>query len=370
MGRSIQLGRIFGIPFRLDYSWFLIFILVTTLLALYILPVEWSTAARWGIGVITSILFFASVLAHELSHSLVGMRAGIPVKSITLFFFGGVAHIGREASDPGTELRMAAAGPLCSLALAGIFFGISFATRNVNEYVSILTLWLAWINGILAAFNLIPGFPLDGGRVLRAIVWKISGNYMRASRVATSGGYITSYLFIAGGIFLLFFSDYFFNGLWFIFLGFFLNGATRNSYRQTELREALKGLTAGQVMSRDLPRIPRQTTIGELVRGPLLTATSPCFLIMDGDRLDGVLTMRQLRAVPRAQWELTTAAQAMTPAEGLRAVRPGDAALSILERMDEEGIDVVAVASGGQPTGIVLRDELIRFAMRLGELKA
>ena len=370
MGRSIQLGKIFGIPFRLDLSWFLIFIFITVMLSLYIFPEDWPQLMRWAIGIVTSIIFFASVLAHELAHSLVGIRNGIPVKSITLFFFGGVAHIGKEASRATTELKMAAAGPLCSIALAGVFYAISWLTSGFNEYVATFTLWLAYINGILAIFNMIPGFPLDGGRVLRAIVWLVTGNYMRATRIATMAGYGVSYVFILGGIFMLFFlRGGWFNGLWFIFLGFFLNSAVRASYHQTTLRDSLKGFTAQDVMTHDFPHVPRNITIRELVQGQLLTSASQCFLVTDGESVGGLLTMQQVKRVPREYWDITTTGQAMTPVEKLKMVQSSDDALSILEQMDEENLEQVTVVREGRVVGMILRDNLIRFAQRRRELK-
>ena len=371
MGKSIQLGRIFGIPFRLDYSWFLIFIFITLLLSLSVFPTgypDWSAVSYWVVGIATSLLFFASVLAHELAHSLVGRRMGIPAKSITLFFFGGIAHIGKEASRPTAELKMAIAGPLCSLALAGIFYGISWLCSGFSEHLTALTGWLYMINGILAVFNMIPGFPLDGGRVVRSIVWLTTGNYMRATRIATMAGYGVSYLFILGG-FITFVLVSWLNGLWFIFLGFFLNSAARMTYRQSTLRESLKGFTAQDVLTRDFPRVPRHLTIRELVNGTLLTTSSQCFLVTDGDRVVGSLTMQQVKEVPQEYWDLTTTGQSMTPLENLKMVQPSDKALSILERMDEENLELVAVVMEGRFIGMILRDDLIRFSQRLRELK-
>lgn len=375
MGRSIQLGKIFGIPFRLDYSWFLIFIIVTVILSYLYFPwryPDWPPAYYWVVGITTSLLFFASVLAHELSHSIVGIRSGIPVKSITLFIFGGVAHIGKEAARATAELKMAAAGPLCSIALAGIFYGLFLLSNAFNiEYLAALTLWLAWINGILAVFNMIPGFPLDGGRVLRAIVWQVTGDYMRATRIATMSGYGVSYLFILGGLFMVFFlSGGWFNGLWFIFLGWFLNSAVRTTYHQTTLRDSLKGFTAQDVMTLDLPSVPRNITIRELVQGHLVTTPRPCFLVGDRERVEGLLTLRQIKEVPKEYWDMTTTGQAMTPAENLKMVRPSDDALAILERMDEENLEQVTVVREGRVIGVILRDDLIRFAHRLSQLKA
>ncbi|MBE0415357.1 MAG: site-2 protease family protein [Dehalococcoidia bacterium] len=379
MGRAIQLGKIFGIPFRLDYSWFLIFIFITVLLSSSYFPdfakendYSWSPAAYWILGLITSLLFFASVLTHELAHSVVGIRSGIPVKSITLFFFGGVAHIGKEASRPTTELKMAAAGPLSSMALAALFYGLFLLSNGFNiEYLAALTWWLAMINGILAIFNMIPGFPLDGGRVLRSIVWLATGNYMRATRIATMAGYGVSYLFILGGIFMLFFlRGGWFNGLWFIFIGFFLNSAVRTTYRQSTLRDSLKGFTAQDVMTRDLPSVPRNITIRELVQRQLFATSSQCFMVSDGEMVQGLLTLHQIKDVPKEYWDITTTGQAMTPVENLKMVRPGDDAISVLERMDEENLNQVTVVREGRIIGMVLRDNLIRFTQRLRELKA
>ncbi len=372
MGRTIQLGKIFGIPFRLDYSWFIIFFIVTVALSLSYFPSSyplWGPAYYWIVGIATSLLFFASVVAHELAHSAVGIRGGIPVKSITLFIFGGVAHIAREATRPTTELRMASAGPLSSVALAAMFYGISWLSSGYNEYLAALTGWLAMINAALAAFNMIPGFPLDGGRVLRSIVWLVTGNYMRATRIATMSGYGVSYLFILGGIVIFIIFGLLLNGLWLVFIGWFLNNATRMSYRQTMLRESLRGFTARDVMSRDCPLVPRNITIRELVQGQLMLTTSQCFLVTEGEKVEGLLTLRQIKEVPRDYWDITTVGQAMTPVEKLNVVQPSEEAISILERLDEENLNQVTVVGEGRFLGMILRDNLIRFAHRLSELR-
>ena len=373
MGRSFQLGTIFGIPFRVDYSWFVIFLLVTTLLSLSYFPTRyplWGQAEYWVVGIATSLLFFASVLAHELSHSLVSMRTGIPVKSITLFIFGGIAHIGREAEQPGNELKMAAAGPLCSVALCGLFAGIWWLTRDFSEHLSALAWWLAVINGILAAFNMIPGFPLDGGRVFRAIVWMATGSYMRAIRIATLTGVGVSYLFILAGVFMMFFLvGGLFNGLWLILIGWFLNGAAKKSYQQTTLRDTLKGFTAKDVMTRDYPTVPRQLTIKELVQGQLLLTKGSWFLVTDGERVEGLLTLRRIREVSREEWGVTTISQAMIPVAELKVATPSDDVVSVLDRMIEENVNLVTVVEEGRVLGVILRDDLIQFAQRLQSLR-
>lgn len=371
MGRGLQLGKIFGIPFRLDYSWFVIFLLITTSLSLFYFPdtyPDWGTAQHWIVGIATSLLFFASVVAHELAHSAVSIRSGIPVKSITLFIFGGVAHITREVTHPASELKMAAAGPLCSIALCGLFSGVWWVSQDFSVHLSALAGWLAIINGMLAAFNMIPGFPLDGGRVLRSILWMITSNYRRATRIATITGYGTSYLFILGGIAIFFFFGLL-NGLWLVFVGFFLNSAARSSYRQSMVRDALKGFVARDVMTRGLPSIPRNLTIKELVQSQLLISSSPCFLVANGERLEGVLTLHQIKEVPREDWDITTVGQAMTPVEKLKAVKPSDDVISMLERMEEGTLNVVTVVEEGRMLGLILRENVIQFAYRLQELR-
>ena len=371
MGRGLQLGKIFGIPFRVDYSWFIIFLLITISLSLFYFPdsyPDWGSAQYWIVGIATSLLFFASVVAHELAHSAVSIRSGIPVKSITLFIFGGVAHIAREVTHPASELKMAAAGPLCSLALCGLFGGLWWLSQDFSVHLSALAGWLAIINGMLAAFNMIPGFPLDGGRVLRSIVWMATGNYMRATRIATMAGYGTSYLFIFGGV-VIFFVWGLLNGLWLVFIGLFLNSAARSSYRQSMVRDALKGFVAKDVMTTNLPSIPRNLTIKELVQSQLLISGSPCFLIADGERLEGILTLYQIKGVPREDWDITTAGQAMTPMEKLKAVKPSDDVISVLERMEEETLNQVTVVEAGRMLGLILRENVIQFAQRLQELR-
>lgn len=250
MRGSIRIGKIFGIPIGLHYSWFVIFGIVTFSLSYYIYPDSypgWSNSMYWLIGIITSLLFFCSVLAHELSHSLVSRRNGVPIKSITLFIFGGVARISRESSRASGEFKMAIAGPLSSMVIAGIFTVIWLISRNSNEPVAALSSWLAYINGSLAVFNMIPGFPLDGGRVLRSILWGATRNYRRATRIATRIGQGVAYLMIIGGLVIAFKYDWL-SGIWLAFIGWFLNNAATASFSQVTLREGLGNFTAGDVM--------------------------------------------------------------------------------------------------------------------------
>ncbi|MEA1959244.1 MAG: site-2 protease family protein, partial [Chloroflexota bacterium] len=358
-------------PFRLDYSWFLIFIFVTVMLSMSLFPnsyPEWNTAYYWIVGVDTSLLFFGSVVVHELAHSLVSKKTGIPVKSITLFLFGGVAQIGKEASQPRVELVITLAGPLSSALLGALFYGLSYLFLDVNVYLFALTRYLGYVNLLLAIFNMTPGFPLDGGRVLRSLVWMATGNFMRATRIATTAGYWISISMIVAGFLILLLWGYF-DGLWLIIIGFFINSAARSTYQQTMLREHLKGFTAQDVMNRELPRIPWNVNLLDLVQGTLMRSTNPFYLVTDGDGVAGVLTLWQIKRVPQRDWGLVTARQVMMPVEQMKRVSPGDDALSVLEKIDESQADAVAVVSEGRVVGVILRDSLIEFARRLQVLK-
>jgi len=258
MGSAFNLGKLFGIQFRLHFSWFIIFILVIVILV----DPYYSQWLYWLIGIITSLLFFASVVAHELAHSLVGRANGIPIQSITLFIFGGVAQMTKEATRPSAELKMAVAGPICSLVISGLFGLLWLVVSNIPQPIAIMVLWLAVMNGVLAAFNLIPGFPLDGGRVFRSLLWHFTGSYGHSTRIATRVGQGIGYMFILGGISMIFLHPFdlsWFDGIWIAFIGWFLGSAASASYRQIQYQEILPGFTASEVVSHDYPAIPPDT---------------------------------------------------------------------------------------------------------------
>ena len=364
MGNAFNLGKLFGIQVRLHYSWFIIFLLVT----LSLVP-NWSQSLSWVIGIITSLLFFASVLAHELAHSLVGRANGIPIKSITLFIFGGVAQMTREATKASAELKMAAAGPVCSLAIGGLFGLIWLFTKDAAASVAEVTGWLAIINVTLAAFNLIPGFPLDGGRVFRSLMWRFSGNYQRSTRIATRLGQGVAYAFILGGILWMFLLRDWLSGLWLMLIGWFLQGTASMSYRQAQWREALHGLTASQMMTSEYVVVPPGITVSQLVREHVLPRGYHLFLIAEGDRLRGILTMHNIKSVPQSKWDMTQVEQIMVPPERLKVASPDQDALSIAEKMDENEINQMPVVSEGRVMGLVTRDNLLRFLRTRTELR-
>ena len=365
MGGAFSLGRIFGIQFRIHYSWFIIFVLITGSLSWQYFPYtypEWSAPTYWLTGIATSLLFFASVVAHELAHSLVARANDIPVKSITLFLFGGVAHMTREASRHGAELRMALAGPVASLVIGGLFFGLHLLLQSVNEPVAALTFWLARINVVLALFNLIPGFPLDGGRVFRSLLWRFSGNYQRATRIAFEVGRGVGYLFVAGGVILMFLSrENWFNGLWLAFIGIFLTYMATASYRQTQWQAALMGVKVADVMTTTCPVISPYVTISRVVQDYIFVGGHQCFMVTDGGELQGILTLRNIKSVDQKTWDTTAVSDVMTPAERLKVVRRDEEVLSVIEQMEEYGISQMPVESEGRVIGLVTRDDVLRL---------
>ena len=305
MQSSITLLKLFGIPFRINYTWLVIFGLVISILAMSQFPAthpRWSTAEYWLVAAVTTLFFFASVVFHELSHALVALRNHIPVKSITLFIFGGVAQIAREAERPRVEALIALAGPFSSLLLAGAFYLIYLFVGSLSEKVGAVAGWLALINVSLAVFNMLPGFPLDGGRVFRSIVWTITSDYRKATIISAWVGRGIAYLMIAGGVYISVWEGEWVSGVWLMFIGLFLDTAAMAYARQTMLKEALRGRELGDFMI------------------PLPVATHP------------------VAGVPTVEYT-----------ENLT---------SVVEEMDEKGVREVLVMRDGLLVGVIKRDTL------------
>jgi Zn-dependent protease len=363
MGNGFSLGKLFGIQFRLHYTWFIVFVLVVISLSAQYLPSAypgWGRATYWTIGVIASLLFFASVVAHELAHSLVARVNGIPVRSITLFIFGGVAQITREPKKASTELAMSAAGPACSLVIGGLFGLVWLFTQSTAEPVAAMAFWLAETNGLLAVFNLIPGFPLDGGRVFRSVLWRFTGNYRRSTQIATQTGRAVGYLFILGGIALVFLLRDLFSGLWLAFVGWFLENAASASYRQSQWREGLSGLTAAQVMTTDFAVIAPDVTVVEVIQEHILAGGRRFFVVADQGKLNGVLTLHDIKSVPQQNWGTTRVREVMTAVDKLKVASPDQEVLTVLEEMVENDINQVPVVAEGGVVGLITRDKLLR----------
>ena len=371
MKGSLRLGKILGIPIGINYTWFIVFALVTFSLATGYFPSrydDWGAATYLGVGVLTSVLFFASVLLHELAHSVVARAWDIPVKSITLFIFGGVANIGREPERPLAEFLIAIAGPASSLLLA-LGFGILWLGGQWLAITPLagLGMYLATVNLWLALFNMIPGFPLDGGRVFRSVVWALTGSLNRATRWAANTGRVVAVLMIVGGG-VMFLMGNWSSGLWLAFIGWFLDNAASQSSQQVWIREALQGYTAGDFSS-GCQTVDSNLPLDWVVRDYVLPRGENCFLVTDGMQPQGVATINQIKHIPRQKWGWTPIHQIMTPLSQLKPVRAGEAAYSVLERMMAEGQSLLPVIEESRLIGLIRQDSLIRFAQTRSTLK-
>jgi Zn-dependent protease/CBS domain-containing protein len=359
---SVKLGRIRGIPIGLHWSWFLVFVLVTSSLAGGYFVAEYpdlSRTAYWILGAITSLLFFGSVLAHEFGHALVALRDRVPVRSINLFFFGGVAQIEQEPRSAASELRIAIAGPLVSLSLAGLFGLLYWLDQGVS-YLAAPSLWLARINLGLALFNLIPGFPLDGGRIFRALVWAWTKNFGRATRIAAAAGQVIAYGFIAFGAFTALTGNVI-NGLWLAFIGWFLQNAASSVLSQARMEHLLGETPVARVMSQDYGRISSTASLDELVEDWLRRGGASAYFVIDDNRLVGMVSAGEVSAVPRSDWMFTRVAQIMTPAWRLLVVQPENDLLAALRSMERAGVTMVPVVSGEVLAGALSREQALRY---------
>jgi Zn-dependent protease len=370
MRGSLILGKILGIPIRLHISWFLVAALVTWTLAAGYFPQEnpaWTTVTYWTVGAITSVLFFASVLLHELGHSVLALREKVQVKSITLFIFGGVAQISREPPTAGAEFRIAIAGPLTSLGLAGIFGGLGAALAD-NSALAASSAYLGRINLLLAAFNMIPGFPLDGGRVLRAALWGLGGSFRTATLWASRAGQAAAFLFILAGVGQILLGGGFLNGLWIAFIGWFLNNAAESSYQQVVLRDTLAGVKARNVMTQQCLTVPGDLRLDRLVDNHVLGAGQRCFFVADSDNLRGLITLHNIKTISRDQRGEFTASQVMTPVDAVFRVHPEDDVLTLLQRMDEADVNQAPVTDNGHLLGLITRENLLHHIRLRSEL--
>ena len=369
---GLKIGRILGIPIYLHASWVIIFFLITFSLAMQFTQEHprWSATQHWTVGIITSLLFFASVLFHELAHSVVAQHYKIQVVSITLFIFGGVARIGREPSKAIQEFNIAVAGPLASFFLYGVFYGLT-RIFPYSEMLGALAAWLAFINVRLASFNLIPGFPLDGGRIFRAIVWGSTKNYVRATRMAGTSGKLVAYGIILYGAWHAMRGEWS-AGLWLVFIGWFLLNAAQESVAQVAIRETLAGLSAADVMSHEVPTVEGHITLEEYGAEVLRTGRR-CHLVLHDGRLVGMMNVHTLNAVPRNEWAHNSVQSAMIPRDKILWTSPDEPLLRLLERLLSADVNQMPVVSGpgdGAPqiVGMVTRDSILRVMQTRSEL--
>jgi Zn-dependent protease/predicted transcriptional regulator len=369
---GLRIGKILGIPIYVHASWVIIFVLITMSLAMQFTQdhPQWTQTQHWSVGVATSLLFFASVLFHELSHSVVAQAYKIQVVSITLFIFGGVARIARDPSKAIQEFNIAVAGPIASFFLAGVFFGLTrffpFSTMT-----GALATWLAETNFALAVFNLLPGFPLDGGRIFRAIVWGATKDFTRATKVAGGSGKLVAYGMIVFGAWYALKGQWT-SGLWLAFIGWFLLNAAQESVAQIAIRETLAGLRAEDVMSHEVPTIARDISLEDYGHEVLRTGRR-CHLVITEDRLVGMMNVHKLNSVPREEWANMSVQAVMIPRDKILWATPEEPLLGLLERLLAADVNQMPVvgSTGNESAhiiGMITRDSILRVMRTRSEV--
>lgn len=384
MRGSWRVGRIAGIEVGIHYTWLLALFIFTWLLGQGFSTTYpgWYTYYYWIAGFLATFTLFISVLIHELAHSLVARSRGLAVSSITLFIIGGVSNLAEEPENPGVEFVMAIVGPLTSIALGVIFWIIwYFITKtwvlpvfSVNIPASKQTLglaitgFLAYTNIALAIFNLLPGFPLDGGRVFRSIIWRATGNLYRATNIASIVGRVFGWGFIALGVVLAIFTQFgFLNGLWFVFVGWFLNSAADNSRSEATLREHLTGILVEKVMEKDIESVRPDTTIDYLVQTIFIQKRKRAVPVIDGDNLVGMVTISDIKGLTQEKWSMTPVLQVMHR-EPIHALRPEDDLNVAMKLIAQYDLNQIPVLSQGKLVGILTRADVINYLQLSQEL--
>ncbi|MGH8726777.1 MAG: site-2 protease family protein [Burkholderiales bacterium] len=390
MQSGIRIGSVSGIEVFVDWSLMIIFFLVTFSLGAGLFPAwhpEWGGVLIWSVALAAAFLFFVSVFIHELSHALVGRAMGIEIRRITLFIFGGMAHLEREPHAWRAELWMAIVGPIVSLLLGGLFLLLGGLTLGAAGFdpaqpqetlaqmgpLTTLFLWLGPINIVLGLFNLVPGFPLDGGRVLRAVMWGITGNLKLATRWASRLGQFFAWFLIAIGIAMILgvrvplFGTGLLNGLWLAFIGWFLNQAALMSYRQLLVRESLDDVPVSRVMRSQFASVEPNMTVNQLVDEHLLHSDQRAYPVLDGFDLVGLVCLEDLRKVPREAWESTRIAEIMTPAANLAQISPAEDTSDALTTLNNRGVNQLPVVENGRVRGFVRREDILRWLALRGD---
>jgi Zn-dependent protease len=384
MQGGFRIGKIFGININIDWSWLFIFFLITWNLAATFGQVHpnWGPGLSWGTALVAAILFFVSVLAHELAHSLVAQAQGVSVRNITLFLFGGVSNIQRHPPSPRAEFLITIVGPITSLILGGLFIlmasGISAnllstAMRDPTQAVAqldpltTLLLWLGPVNILLGVFNMIPGFPLDGGRVLRSMLWAATGNLRRATRWASWVGQVVAWLMIVGGIAMIFgvqipfFGTGLIGGLWLAFIGWFLNNASVQSYQQVVVQDILEDVPVRQLMRPDPPAIAPDQSVSQLVHDYVMGTDDHAFPVLADGHLAGLVTLEDVRNISRNEWDGKAVGEIMTPADQLVVVTPEEDAAEALNKLMQRDVRQLPVVYHNQLVGLLRRRDIVRW---------
>jgi len=381
--RGIRLGRIAGVLVTMDWSLLIVFALITFALSVGPLPAwhpDWGGLMVFATAVSAAVLFIASILAHELSHAIVGRRLGIDVRHITLFVFGGMAHMENEPRSWGAELAMAIAGPVTSILLGILFFylaGVAAGPGAMDTQdpmaalakmgpVATVFIWLGPVNILVGLFNMVPGFPLDGGRVLRALLWGATGNLVKATQWAAAAGQGFAWLLIGSGFAMIFgirvpiFGEGPVAGLWIALIGWFLNNAATMGYRRVKAQETLGDLAATDVMHRDFEAVRPDSTVRAFVDQHLLGTSQRAFPVIENDRLQGLVCLADVRRLERERYEATRVAEIMTPIQHLLTLSPEDTAGDAMNRLAERQVNQLPVVADDRLLGMVTREDIMR----------
>ena len=382
MRGALKLGRVFGIDIAVDWSWGLIFLLMSWNLTEVFLRWHpgWSLGGSFVLAVVATLLFFGSVLAHELAHSLVAARFGVRVREIRLFLFGGVADLDREPPSAAAEFWTAIVGPLLSfgigivltilaaLMMPGVVEGASpWDSLARLGPVGTLLFWLGPINILVGAFNMIPGFPLDGGRILRAALWRLTGNLHKATLTSSLVGRGIGWLFIVMGIAMVFgaripfFGQGPVSGIWLAFIGWFLSSAAQQSYGALLVQDVLEGVRIETLMRRSGPAVPSATTVSSVVNDWFMRSSERSFPVIDDGRLVGLVCIGDVSRLPQDNWDLAPVSAIMTPRERLVVAAPNDEALSALRKFAERDVEQLPILEGDQLVGMLTRSEIARW---------
>lgn len=389
MRNGFRIARLFGISIEVDWSWLLIFALITWNLSATFSNThgDWGNLLTWGVAISASLLFFISVLLHELAHSLVAKTRGLPVRRIMLFLFGGVSNIEREPPSPGIEFWIALVGPLTSIILGVGLLVVGSLAAPVSEVVtdpqnlltrlsplSTLLLWLGSVNIFLGFFNLIPGFPLDGGRILRSVLWAVSDDLRRATLWASRIGQGVAWLMILAGFAMAFgvqipiFGTGFVGGIWLVFIGWFLNSSAMMSYRQVVIQDALEDVPVTRLMRSDPPTVPPTLTIDQLIDQGVMGTDDHAFPVVDQGRLVGLVTLDDIRSISRDAWGNTRVRQIMTPTADLVSILIDEDAAEALTKLRARDVRQLPVMSDGNLVGLLRRRDIVKWLQLQSEL--
>lgn len=365
MKGSFSIGKIKGIQIDINYSWFLIFIIVTWSMAANFFPAtfpDMTLYLRILLGAATALLFFASVLLHELSHSLTAIRLNVPVRKISLVIFGGAAEIEKEPNEPMKELKIAVAGPIMSIFLYVVFTLLSMllTTLNAPEPVSVMFTYLGYVNLILAIFNLVPAFPLDGGRVLRALIWRFSGDLQKATKLSSGLGSVFGYLLIVYGVFLLL-NGALFNGVWMVFIGWLIAQMSKSSYSSMVMSNILEKIHVSEFMNKNVVTVTAQLSIRALVDDYYFKYKYTVFPVIDNGRVSGIVNANAIKSSPREEWVRTPIGSVMLPVNDSLIVAPQETVSTAMEKIMSNGVGRVLVMDKETLVGLISKTDILNY---------